>query len=78
MGEKQTCCHSQCFSYSVVTANDTFSFSFPAFHSTKGKLKPKPAIPIFVQFFLSPFQMVHAGAQHEPGTEMSIQKQAFH
>lgn len=64
MGEKQACWHLQLLFYSVVTANDALSFSFPAFHSTKEKLKPKPAIFIFDQIFLSPLQMVHAGARH--------------
>lgn len=64
MGEKQTCCHLQRFSYSVVTANDTFSFSFPELHSTKQKLKPKPAIFIFEQFFLSNINSFPTLTQH--------------
>lgn len=47
MGEKQTCWHSPLLFYSMVTANDTLSFSLPALHITKEKLKPKPAILIF-------------------------------
>lgn len=48
MGEKQTCWHSLPLFYSMVRANDdTLSFSLPALHSTKEKLKPKPAIFIF-------------------------------